>query len=246
MFKFSGENTNNKTEEFIVRYSECQAKQMWDAIAYNTCRQYVFFDGKQWLHCKTFFENFAHFYRFLCKNNVSDVHVKAVSDNGGREWVIDVDFKDKNSDTLKAKIAVAHKTFKHFYDDSVARIMHSGNRGIHVWLKIDRFRMNADKQLRNRVYKTFVKPKIIILKKIQPGSFMYSLRTALESEDIRAMLTKLHTNETCQQIDYDCRLKQLMNDYWPEVDAHVFCHLNQIRAPFSFNSKGKQFSRQLC
>ncbi|QUJ09318.1 lef1 protein [Gynaephora ruoergensis nucleopolyhedrovirus] len=227
-----------------ARYSETQARLMWNAVAYNTCRNYAFYDGNRWLHCDEFFNDFNNFYKFLLDKQVSDVHVKALPDGGGREWVVDVDFKENNARVLDVKIAVAKKTFQHFYGDSVARIMHSGNRGVHVWLRMDRFRINANKSFRVRMYKVFVKPDVIVMRQIKPGSFAHSLKVALESEDIRVMLTKLNIiveNAMCD----DDRLKKLMHEFWPTVDAHVFCNFNQIRAPFSFNHKGNRFSHEL-
>ncbi|ABY65858.1 late expression factor 1 [Orgyia leucostigma nucleopolyhedrovirus] len=224
------------TSSHTLKYTVQQALRMWNAIAYNDCREYVFYDGARWQHHRGCFSNFDDFYKYLVQNNVSDVHVKALPNNGGREWVVDVDFKEDNKQLLEVKILVAQQTFINFFGDNVARIMHSGNRGVHVWLKINNFRMSADKQLRRKYYKAFIKPKVIDLQKIVPGSFIYCVKSALECQEINAKVKQVY--------DKNCVQEQL-NDFWPAVDEHVFCNLNQIRAPFSFNYKGKKFSSQL-
>ncbi|QWO71681.1 LEF1 [Orgyia pseudotsugata single capsid nuclopolyhedrovirus] len=227
-----------------VNYSERQALQLWNAVAYNDCRQFAFFDGTHWQHPKHCFDTFNNFYEFVVKNKVKDVHVKALFDGGGREWVVDVDFKEKDKALLDLKILVAQRTFINFFGDSVARVMHSGNRGIHVWLKIDRFRMSADKLFRARYYKAFVKPKVIDVKKITPGSFIYNLKSVIDCADIKAEIQHYVNSNNNNDNDFAVT-QQILQDFWPDVDQHVFCNLNQIRAPFSFNSKGNKFSVQL-
>ncbi|QYC92730.1 Late expression factor 1 [Trabala vishnou gigantina nucleopolyhedrovirus] len=220
-----------------VSYTETRARLMWDSIAFNDSRPFCFFDGKHWHHPRTNFRNFEEFYKYLIDVNVSDVHVKALPDNGGREWVIDVDFDEKNEQMLKLKISVAHKIFRHFFGDNVSRIMYSGNRGIHVWLKIDKFPMSADKSTRAKYYKIFTLPKNIMLNEIKRGSFIYSVKSVIESYQVINDIKKIF--KTNGKID------ELIVQFWPVVDGHVFCNLNQIRLPFSYNCKGKKFSEEL-
>ncbi|AGR56887.1 lef1 [Hemileuca sp. nucleopolyhedrovirus] len=220
------------------KYDTDRVKQMWNSIAFNDCREFAFFDGIKWYHPKIYF-SCDSFYDYLCSNAISDVHVKPLPNDGGREWVIDVDFKDTDENVLNFKIDLAKRIFVHFFgSDGIARIMHSGNRGIHVWLKINKFRMNADKAVRCRYYKVFVKPKASIeLNRIENGSFIHSIKTVLETDDIRAMIKKLYDNN---KNEFD--IKELLKEFWPPVDQHVFCNLNQIRVPFSYNFKGKKYS----
>nr|WUR10858.1 LEF-1 [Calliteara abietis nucleopolyhedrovirus] len=219
-------------------YTKEQVLLMWNSIAYNNCREYAFFDGVCWHHPKRTFETFQLFYSYIIDCAVSDVHVKALPDNKGREWVVDVDFKESDERVLELKIDIAAKTFCAFFGESVARVMHTGNRGIHVWLKIDRFRINVDKQCRNKYYKAFVKPKVIVLNKIARGSFVYCLKTTLESATIKVAIGQLTPG-------IKLSIEKQLHYYWPEVDQHVFCNLTQIRAPYSFHYKGDKFSKCL-
>jgi DNA primase small subunit len=222
---------------FDNKYTLEQASLMWTSIAYNDCREFAFFDGAYWRHPKQYFSDVDKFYAYICQNRISDVHVKALPDNGGREWVIDVDIKEPDDNILKLKIDIAKQVFENFFGDSVTRIMYSGNRGIHVWLRIDRFRMSANKDSRSKYYKAFVEPKVISLNKIEPGSFIYSIKSVLENKDVKHKIDQLYRDVG--------DLKQQLHEFWPAVDRHVFCNLNQIRAPYSYNFKGKKFSALL-
>ncbi|AAZ67500.1 late expression factor 1 (lef1) [Trichoplusia ni single nucleopolyhedrovirus] len=206
-------------------YSIDQVEKLWNSLAYNDSRYYSFTDGVHWCHPKRYFTNAQDLFKFIQDHNVSDIHVKALED--GREWVIDVDIEADNADLLDLKIKVATETFKNFFKSSIARIMHSGNRGIHVWLRIDKFRIGASKNLRERYYQIFVKPTDIRLDRIWPGSFIHTYKSAVESISGKsADVATLHK-------------------LWPTVDKHVFCTQSQIRAPFSYNYKGQKFSFQL-
>ncbi|ADB84365.1 late expression factor 1 [Apocheima cinerarium nucleopolyhedrovirus] len=220
------------------KYTLEQVTLMWTSIAYNDCRQFAFFDGTYWRHPKTYFSDVNEFYTYICRNRISDVHVKSLPDNGGREWIIDVDIKETDNDKLKLKIEVSKQVFRHFFGNSVTRIMYSGNRGIHVWLRIDRFRMSANKESRGKYYKAFVEPKVILLNKIEPGSFIYSIKSVLEDKEVKHKIDQLYKDDVGD-------LKQMLHEFWPAVDRHVFCNLNQIRTPYSYNFKGKKFSTPL-
>ncbi|AKC91632.1 lef1 [Lambdina fiscellaria nucleopolyhedrovirus] len=176
------------------RYNEEQARAMWNSVAYNDARCFAFFDGQRWFHPLRAFSTFEKFNLYLRKNKISDVHVKPLPNKGGREWVVDVDFKDGNADRLQLKIEIAHCAFLNFFGESVCRIMHTGNRGVHVWLRIDRFRMNADKSARERYLRIFQKPKNIVLNKATKGSFVYCLCTALTRTDIKTRIIQLSNN----------------------------------------------------
>ncbi|AUF81655.1 late expression factor 1 [Malacosoma neustria nucleopolyhedrovirus] len=222
-------------------YSENNALLMWNSVAFNDSRKYSFFNGRRWYHPPTPFDSFNDFYDFINKHDISDVHVKSLEDNMGREWVIDVDF-DKNicAQLLDLKIAVANVTFLNFFgSDNVARIMHSGNRGLHVWLKINKFRMSASQQHREKYFKTFIAPcGAIDLADIRPGSFIDALNRAIDDKNIEPMIRRYYNAKTDRQA--------IIKSLWPLVDRQVFCHVtHQIRAPFSYNFKGQNFSHQL-
>ncbi|AXS67790.1 lef-1 [Cryptophlebia peltastica nucleopolyhedrovirus] len=222
------------SRRFAIYTSE-KAKMVWDSVAFNNSRQFAFFDGTHWYHPQNHFADFDEFFNYLNENNIKDVHVKALEDNGGREWVIDVDFIETGK-ILEFKIETAKKIFINFYKENIARIMHSGNRGLHVWLRIDRFLMSSKKSLRTSYYSIFVQPETVILDEIVPGSFIHAVKTAVEEETVAQKIEEYFKVKT---------LEQRILAVWPQVDSHVFCNLNQIRAPFSFNSKGRDFSKQL-
>jgi hypothetical protein len=222
-------------------YSENNALLMWNSVAFNDSRKYAFFNGRRWYHPPTPFDSFNDFYEYINRHDITDVHVKCLEDNMGREWVIDVDFDRNNSaQLLDLKIAVAKVTFLNFFgSDNIARIMHSGNRGLHVWLKINKFRMSAGQQQREKYFKIFMLPcGTIDLADIRPGSFIDALNRAIEDKDIKPMIREHYNAETDRQA--------IIKNLWPMVDRQVFCHItHQIRAPFSYNFKGQNFSRQL-
>lgn len=222
-------------------YSENEALLMWTSVAFNDSRKYAFFNGRRWYHPPTPFDSFDDFYEFINKHDITDVHVKNLEDNMGREWVVDVDFEKNNSaQLLELKIAVAKVTFLNFFGaDSIARIMHSGNRGLHVWLKINKFRMSADQRQREKYYNVFVAPcGAIDLADIRPGSFVDALNRAIDDKEIEPMIRHHYNAENDRKV--------IIKSLWPMVDRQVFCHVtHQIRVPFSYNFKGQKFSRQL-
>nr|AWJ76736.1 lef-1 [Lymantria dispar multiple nucleopolyhedrovirus] len=222
-----------------TKYTADQADLMWRSIAFREHRHFAFFDGaRRWEHPQRTFATCAEFYGYLCANSISDVHVKPLPENGGREWVLDVDFEpDTEPRLLELKIRVACLTFAAFFGNNVARILDSGNRGVHVWLKLDAFRLTADKSLRERHYKAFVKPASVDLAEVSAGSFVGCLRAAVRSSEISAAVAR-HFAEPIDEA-------RLLLELWPPVDKHVFCNKTQIRAPFSYNYKGKRHQRQL-
>lgn len=206
-----------------VLYTPDQIQLMWSSVAYRDCRQFAFFDGSRWHHPKRHFNNVEEFATFIERNSISDVHTKPLDDNGGREWVIDVDVEACDDAELELKIRVAIGTFKNFYGENVARIMHTGNRGIHVWLRIDRFPMRASKSHRESYYKVYVAPEQLDCSALVEGCFAESF--------VRAV----------RDLGASCDHKPLLS-WWPTVDKHVFCNNTQIRVPYSYNYKGKKFS----
>ncbi|AIE47745.1 lef1 DNA primase [Peridroma alphabaculovirus] len=202
-------------------YSREQVELMWNSVAFNDARPYAFFDGARWYHPDRHFGDAEDLYQCIQRHNVSDVHVKALDNDGGREWVVDVDVEAADAAELQLKIRVAARTFRSFFGDNVARIVHSGNRGIHVWLRIDRFPMSASKEDREKYYKVFAAPSE--LPEVVPeGCFAYAFKEAVSSIA-------------------ECANRPLLS-LWPTVDKHVFCNQNQIRVPHSYNYKGKKFS----
>nr|AEU04746.1 LEF-1 [Spodoptera litura MNPV X17] len=204
-------------------YTPNQIELMWKSVAYNDCRRFAFYDGIRWQHPDTFFDSCEDFASFLKRNRISDVHVKPLEDNGGREWVIDVDFDD--CEDLDTKILVAAETFRNFFGENVARVVHSGNRGVHVWLRIDRFPMHASKQAREQYYKVFVAPQELTFEEaaVPEGCFAAAFLKAIKTYESK------------------CGHRPILS-WWPTVDKHVFCNNTQIRVPHSYNYKGKKFS----
>lgn len=207
---------------------------MWNAIAYNDSRKFAFMtDQQRWLHANNYFDNATHLYSYIVKNSVSDVHVKPLNE-GGREWIIDADFKDYIDKTdLMLKINVGATAFILFFEDkedAVQRVMFSGNRGFHMWLKFcGKFRIDAPKNLREHWYNVFKKPFRLNRNDIRKGSFADCVQRAVG----------MYVDSK------DCG-DDLVLRYWPDVDRDVFCNANkQIRAPFSYNYKGKEYSRCL-
>ncbi|AKN80614.1 Late expression factor 1 [Perigonia lusca single nucleopolyhedrovirus] len=226
-----------------LKYTKNQIELLWNAVAYNTQREFAFMtEQKQWFHPKCFFRDSDELYEYVVQRNLADIHVKALDNGVGREWVIDVDFKDETTSMLNLKIDIATAACVDFFGrNNISRIMHSGNRGIHVWLRIDKFRMSANKNFRERYFKVFVPPKQICIDKIRQGSFAYSVRQGLLKYQKSIQLQMNMDDDNV----FNRRLAELMLLFWPLVDKHVFCNLNQIRAPYSFNCKGNKFSHQL-
>lgn len=73
-----------------------------------------------------------------------DVYVKLLDDGGGREWVVDVDYKNYVDEyDLMLKIYIGVTVFLLFYmEENVLRVMYIGNCGFYLWLKfIDKFKI---------------------------------------------------------------------------------------------------------
>nr|ALR70579.1 late expression factor 1 [Anticarsia gemmatalis multiple nucleopolyhedrovirus]ALR70893.1 late expression factor 1 [Anticarsia gemmatalis multiple nucleopolyhedrovirus]ALR71836.1 late expression factor 1 [Anticarsia gemmatalis multiple nucleopolyhedrovirus]AXE72170.1 late expression factor 1 [Anticarsia gemmatalis multiple nucleopolyhedrovirus] len=211
--------------------------QMWNAIAYNDSRKFAFMTTQgRWIHADRYFNSAAQLLSYMITNSVSDVHVKPL-DEGGREWVFDADFKDcANKAELELKINVGATALLLFFadkEDAVQRVMFSGNRGFHMWLKFcGRFRMDSPKNVREHWFEVFKKPNKLAKEDIRPGNFAFSVQQAVN----------MYIDEMPRGSD----VCDLIVRYWPDVDRDVFCNPNkQIRAPFSYNYKGGEFSRCL-
>jgi hypothetical protein len=216
-------------------YTNTRVNEMWNAIAYNCDRKFAFCtSASRWIHPDKYFANANDLYTFIRLNNVTDVHVKPLDDNGGREWIIDADYKKYDDEQdLMLKIKIGATAFLLFYTkENVSRVMFSGNRGFHLWLKFTgKFKLTSSSKIRLHRYKVFEKPVRIDASNIRPGSFVNAVQCAV----------RMYKNEIPSKFKQD--LNELTLLYWPDVDRNIFCNYNtQIRAPFSYNSKGAKFS----
>jgi hypothetical protein len=211
---------------------------MWNAIAFNSYRKFAFYTSvAKWLHPDKYFEDASELFSFIKTHNVTDVHIKPLENGGGREWIIDADYKNvKDEKELMLKIKIGATSFLFFYTkDNVSRVMFSGNRGFHLWLKFaNKFQITSSSHVRLHRYRVFEKPNRLDLSKVCTGSFADAVRQAvcLYADEIPIELGTI-----------DDDLEKLILIFWPEVDKNIFCNSStQIRAPFSYNSKGVKFS----
>nr|BBN66051.1 late expression factor 1 [Bombyx mori nucleopolyhedrovirus] len=217
----------------LCNYTQKRVDMMWDAIAYNDSRKYAFMTvNARWIHADKYFDTAAQLYSYIVQNKVSDVHVKPLDDGGGREWVVDADYKNYvDEHDLMLKIYIGATAFLLFYtEENVSRVMYTGNRGFHLWLKFtDKFKITSAQNVRVHRYKAFENPAKLDSDCIQPGSFAHCVREA-----VRLYVPHMQ----------DSNLDALTLQYWPDVDRDIFCNVNkQIRAPYSYNYKGTKFSR---
>jgi len=183
------------------------------------------------------FATFEEFEEAVKKLNARDIHVK-MTVAGGREWVIDVDHDEKEPPKIELKNMIAHATFQKFFGTNCTRIMFSGNRGLHVWLCHNVFDMNAPRQLRDYYYRALLqKPARLNLKLLKEGSLGHCFLDALQNKWIKRRISELYPH--INQSNFDLLLKE----FYPCVDKQVFDSTKQIRAPYSYNTKGHQFSR---
>ncbi|AGA16169.1 lef-1 protein [Thysanoplusia orichalcea nucleopolyhedrovirus] len=218
----------------LCSYTQNRVNLMWDAIAYNDARKYAFMTvNMRWIHADKYFDGAVQLYNFIVQNKVADVHIKSLDDGGGREWVIDADYKDcVDEQDLMLKIYIGATAFLLFYTaDNVSRVMYTGNRGFHLWLKFtDRFKLTSSQSVRAHRFQAFEKPSKINCNDIRQGSFAYCVQEAV----------RLYVDNAQNSSD----LQSLMLQYWPDIDRDIFCNPNkQIRAPHSYNYKGSKFSR---
>ena len=230
-----------------MAYTREQALKLWSSVKYNESRYWAFMKRQHnkdvWVHtdsvsCNRTFKNFEDFYGFIRGVNAKDVHVKKTV-NGGREWVIDVDHEDKDSEKIRLKNMISHLTFASFFGENCIKIMYSGNRGLHVWLASTptKFSIDAPISLRKYYYDNVLKaPTKINPKLTKPGSMAYAFVQALENDWVKRKITELYPNIKLQNYN------QLIKEFYPRVDQQVFCSLKQIRAPYSYHSKSDKYS----
>jgi hypothetical protein len=210
---------------------------MWNAIAYNDNRKFAFRTIHQkWLHPDHYFNTANELHSYIVRHKIVDVHVKALDDGGGREWIIDADYKNWTSDDdLMLKIRIGATAFLLFFGEHhVSRVMFSGNRGFHLWLRFtDKFKTTATNSVRTNRFVVFQRPARVDQANVRAGSFIYAVQRAIQ-------LYKSEVPEKEAQLD----MSALTLLYWPDVDKNIFCNSKtQIRAPYSYNYKGVKFSR---
>ena len=231
-------------------YSTERARLIWDNVKYNTERYWAVTkkqsDGTySWIHTdgknsrQQTFGTFDEFFKFLKSTNACDVHVKKTV-QGGREWVIDV---DHHQDACPRKIAlknkIAHLTYANFFGENAVRIMDSGNRGLHVWLDADvlKFRMSATSLERAYYLKCVLTPPSKLNPRLaRPGSLAHAFLQAIENEDVKRTIMELYPH--IRPNNFDAVLKE----FYPCVDKQVFESTKQIRAPYSYHSKGQRYN----
>ncbi|UXX41868.1 lef-1 [Psilogramma increta granulovirus] len=226
-----------------MRYTDEQLKRVWMGVAFKEDRYWAFMkSNNSWYHSdskyskqKTF-SSYELFYDFCKQNDVQDIHVKMMVDNS-REWVIDVDHDDIDYEKIQLKNMITHATLKSFFAHNCSKIVYSGNRGLHVWLNRNEFDIKASKRIRTYYYDSMlIKPKTIIAPFIHPGSLHECFLKAFDNMWIRRNINKFYSH-----IKLD-NTTALVKEFYPYVDKQVFVSTNQIRAPYSYNTKGNKFS----
>ncbi|AEB00348.1 lef-1 [Clostera anachoreta granulovirus] len=224
-------------------YTSNALKKVWYGVRYKEDRFWAFMkpDGT-WRHSdsqfsknKTF-DTFEDFERCVKWYGAQDIHVKMLID-GSREWVIDVDHNEDDPRRIALKNMIAHATLGAFFGNNCTRVMYSGNRGLHIWLNDEQFDLRADKSLRTYYYDNILQPPTKIVKLfVQPGSLNDCFLKAFTNTWIRREIASLYPN-----INLD-NTTVLIKEFFPYVDKQVFVSTKQIRAPYSYNTKGKAFS----
>ncbi|QOD40027.1 lef-1 [Matsumuraeses phaseoli granulovirus] len=226
-----------------MMYSKEQLKKIWYNMPYKEDRYWAFMtsDGK-WRHSDSQYSNrktfacYEQFEDYVNQINAHDIHVKMLISKG-REWVIDVDHDETDDKRISLKNMIAHATYKKFFGDACDRIMYSGNRGVHIWLNCDMFDCNATVDVRKYYYESLLTPpKKIVKLFVQPDSLYDCFLRAFDNMWIKREITTLYPN-----IRLDDTAK-LVKNFYPHVDRQVFVSTKQIRAPYSYNSKGKKYS----
>nr|AIU36720.1 ORF74 lef-1 [Cydia pomonella granulovirus]AIU36857.1 ORF74 lef-1 [Cydia pomonella granulovirus]QDW81133.1 lef-1 [Cydia pomonella granulovirus]QGY99462.1 LEF-1 [Cydia pomonella granulovirus]QGY99886.1 LEF-1 [Cydia pomonella granulovirus] len=227
-----------------MEYSREQLEKVWNGVKYKEDRYWAFMmKGGSWRHSdskynkqKTF-GTFDEFERYVRAIDAQDVHVKMLI-NGSREWVIDVDHDTNNQQCVALKNMIAHSTFARFFGSNITRIMYSGNRGLHIWLDCCQFDLNAERSVRKYYYETVLAPpsKNNIGMFTQAGSlndcFMKSFENSWIKREIATVYPHIKLSDKAA----------LVKEFFPYVDKQVFVSTKQIRAPYSYNSKGQKFS----
>ncbi|AAS82674.1 ORF64 [Agrotis segetum granulovirus] len=225
-------------------YTSDQLLQIWTSVNYREDRYWAFMksDGT-WRHSDSQFSktstynSFDQFEKAVKLLDARDIHVKKTV-SGGREWVIDVDHDDSDQRKIRLKNAIAHVTFAEFFGSNCEKIMFSGNRGLHIWLNHHKFDMQASAQTRRYYYNSVLKKPIFLnFALLQKGSLGWCFRNALKVPWIERQIQQLYPHISLNNN------KMLLKEFYPYVDKQVFESTKQIRAPYSFNTKGRQFNQ---
>ncbi|AKN80799.1 late expression factor 1 [Diatraea saccharalis granulovirus] len=227
----------------MSKYNRQQLQKVWWSVDFREDRYWAFLkrDGGWWhtdsknSKLKTF-DNYEQFENCVHNMCVQDIHVKMTVD-GGREWIIDIDHDEKNPARLMLKNMIAHSTLTRFFGPSCVRVLFSGNRGLHIWLDRNQFDMKACKELREYYYDTLLKkPTRIVKPFVREGSlndcFLKSFDNAWIKREISHLYHDINLNDTAI----------LVKEFFPYVDKQIFVSTKQIRAPYSFNTKGNNYS----
>ncbi|QBQ01617.1 lef-1 [Hyphantria cunea granulovirus] len=227
-------------------YNKDSLLKVWRAVPYNSHRYWAFKrENGTWFHSdsvhstKQVYNNFEEFYHIITTLKVHDIHVKKTV-MGGREWVIDVDHDETDPAKIALKNIVAHCTLVNFFGkDMCTKILFSGNRGLHVWLSCapGKFDMDISPRLRSYYYDNVFKvPKNVNKVLLKPGSFLYCFFLTFNNTHVQRQIAKLYPNKIVSDHNW------LLKEFYPIIDRQVFTSTKQIRAPYSYNSKGRQFS----
>nr|UYX49697.1 LEF-1 [Darna trima granulovirus] len=227
-----------------MNYTKEQLLKVWNGVAYREDRYWAFcLPNNTWRHTdskwsnKKTFDDFNQFENYVRSVQAQDIHVKTIVD-GTREWVIDVDHNETDYDRIKLKNMIAHAMFSRFYAHNCTRILYSGNRGLHIWLNTQDFDRKASKEVRSNYYKSMF-PKDINKNNsmfVQEHSLNDCFNKTFDNVWIRREITRLYPNINLDDAN------ELITEFYPNVDEHIFISLKQIRAPYSYNSKGKKYS----
>nr|WPN08685.1 lef-1 [Cnaphalocrocis medinalis granulovirus] len=230
----------NNILSMAFSYTTEQLEKIWYNMAYRQDRHWAFLTAQNiWVHTdnKKRFTSFNSFQKYVWDLQVQDIHVKYLIDNTSREWIIDVDHADQDPRRVNLKNMIAHATFGPFFGPNITRIVFSGNRGLHIWLNAEEFCMKMTRDIREYYYDMMLKPPTIISNiMIKPNSlyhhFLQSFNNLWIKREIVSLYPDINFNDT----------QKLIMEFFPYVDRQVFVSTKQIRAPYSYNSKGKKFS----
>lgn len=226
-------------------YSREQLLKVWSAVNYRQHRYWAFMTSAGiWHHTdsqyskKQTFDNFEEFEESVKSLDARDIHVKKTV-TGGREWVIDVDHDETDPKKIELKNMIAHVMFLKFFGTKCSRIMFSGNRGLHIWLDHNTFNIDDSIKTRQYYYKCLLeKPTRINVKLLKEGSLGWCFVFALQNKWVERKISELYPN--INQKNYNVLLKE----FYPCVDKQVFASIKQIRAPYSYNTKGNQYNSE--
>ncbi|APO13945.1 LEF-1 [Plodia interpunctella granulovirus] len=227
-----------------MHYTREQLMKVWLGVKFRDDRSWAFVKRHGgWVHTDSpksnmpsTFKSFDEFEAAVRSLDAVDMHVKAVVD-GGREWIIDVDHDETDRRKIALKNMISHATFEAFFGPNIVRVMFSGNRGLHVWLDHEEFDYRAEKRVRTYYYDAVLaKPARLIAILAQPGSFNTCFLRAFENEWIQREIAALYPDIKPNDA------QALLKEFFPNVDKQVFTTNKQIRAPYSFHSKGQKYN----